>query len=344
MEAKADQDGRSELGATEGMVPMTFPTTDDVCSRVALGTGRLHQRDLANMEATIRRAYDLGIRHFDSSVGYDNAAPHAALSRLIRDVPADDIFISTKIGHISPSFPDYRSLYRNRDALLGVVHECHRMLLGKIDLLQIHEADLRFWWDDGAPNDRHCFILPGREYDFRGAPVYDVVRYAKSNGVCRYVGITGNSSVPLSRVAAALRVDTVMCAYNMDPVFRGTVDTVAPIARRRGQFLMAAGVLQRGHFRDPDRLPDPMAKFDHVRSAFSRFGAIQRSVGLPAIELVSRWAFSIVAADKIVVGASNPDQLEELIGFFRKGPLPDDVLSALDGLALPGFDWCELWT
>jgi D-threo-aldose 1-dehydrogenase len=320
------------------MSDISFPATDELCSRLAFGTGRLGRGDLANVEATIRTAYDLGIRHFDSSVGYDNSVPHAALARLLRDVPRDDVFISTKIGHFRPSFPGYRDLYRNADVLWGVVHECYRMLLGRIDLLQIHEADLRFWWDPDAPDSNPCYLEPGTEYDVAGSAVSSVIARAKSEGVCRYTGATGNSSGPLARAVANLDVDTVMCAYNLDPIFRGALRSVAPVARDRDLLFMAAGVLQGGAYRDPLNPPERLTRSPQARDAFSRFHRIQEQAGLSAVELLLRWSLSVDGVDRWILGASRPEQVEQTMGMLRKGPLPEDLTRALNELALPDED------
>ena len=321
------------------MAAIEFPSTDDLCSRFAFGTGRLYKRDLANVEATIRTAYDLGIRHFDSSVGYDNAVPHAALARLLRDVPENDVFISTKIGHFRASFPGYREVYRNADALWGVVHECHRMLLGRIDLLQIHEADLRYWWEPDAPESGLPYLIPEVEYDFAGSAVAAVMARAKAEGVARYTGATGNSSAPLARAVRHLDLDTVMCAYNLDPIFRGTVDFVAPVARDRGLLLMAAGVLQGGAYRDPIDLPERLTRIAGIPERFADFHRVQEQSGVPVVELLLRWSLSVEGVDRWVLGASHPEQVEQMMAALRKGALPGDLQEALDSLAIPNLDW-----
>lgn len=321
------------------VVEIDFPRTDDLCSRLAFGTGRLHAHDLANVEATIRRAYDLGIRHFDSSVGYDHSVPHAALARLLRDVPERDIFISTKIGHFRPTFPQYRDLYRNADAIWGVVHECHRMLLGRIDLLQIHEADLRFWWDPHAPDTHTPYLEPEVEYDFAQAPVTRVMARAKSTGVCRYTGVTGNSATPLARVIGHIELDTIMCAYNLDPIFRGTMEFVAPAARACGLHLMAAGVLQGGSYLHPKNLPPYLARIANVPEKFRDFHRVQTQSGLSAVALLLRWSLSIEEVDRWVLGASRPEQIEQTMAILRQGPLESDLQDELDRLAIPHLDW-----
>ncbi len=317
------------------MSDITFPATDDLCSRLAFGTGRLGRGDLANVEATIRAAYEEGIRHFDSSVGYDNAVPHAALARLLRDVPEDDVFISTKIGHFRPTFPGFRELYRNADVLWGMVHECHRMLLGRIDLLQIHEADTRFWWDPDAREEKPTFMAPDADYDFANAAVTRVIARAKAEGVCRYVGATGNSARELAHAVEHLDVDTVMCAYNLDPVLRGATTHVAPVARKRGLLFMAAGVLQGGAYREPLDPPARLTRVPEASERFARFHRIQQDAGLSAVELLLRWALSVEEVDRWVLGASRPEQVKQTMGILRKGPLPADLLEALDDLALP---------
>ena len=87
-----------------------------------------------------------------------------------------------------------------------------------------------------------------------------------------------------------------------------------------------------------------MAGSERLRNAFSAFGAVQSKSGIPAIELVFRWALSVEGVDKLVIGASRPEQIEETMEMFRRGPLSADVQAELDRLAIPGFDWSQLYS
>ena len=321
------------------MSALDIPDLDDpLLSRLAFGVGRLTKHDIGTGYRTIRRAWDLGIRHFDGSVYYGHGVGHALMGRLIDDVGGDDLFISTKIGHMYDGFPDAKVLYRSADVLWGLVHECYRLLRGRIDLLQIHEADMAYWWSapDEATGSR--YVRTGAGSDFAVAPAVRVLERARDTGVCRFIGISGNTSGVLSRVAGGLQVDSVMCAYNLDPIFRGVQENLVPLARTRGFFLMAAGVAQGGSYVRPRDLHRWLHRDERIVERFERFAVIHEESGLSGAELVHRWMLSAPGVDRWVLGASHPDQVDETMRFLRNGPLPADLQTALDALALPGVE------
>ena len=318
-------------------------TGDALLDRLAYGTGRLYRGDLALNEATVRRAYDLGIRHFDSSIGYGSAVPHAALGRLVNDpaVDRDSLFISTKIGKVGTDFPDPYSLYHNEDFLWGQVHECFRMLRGKIDLLQIHEADTRYWWSDGQDPDQPVSEADVDSGTLAVAPsaALSTLERARTQGVVRYVGITGNYAAQLAAVLRAaaehVAVDSVMCAYNLDPVYQGTLEHVVPAARASGTTVLSAGILQGGAYRTPLELPRHVKGDPRVEPRFAEFDAIQKQSGMQAVELLLRWMLSAEGVDRWILGSSGPEQLDQTMEYLRRGLLPDDLQAALDALATP---------
>jgi D-threo-aldose 1-dehydrogenase len=316
-----------------------FPMTGDaLCDRLAFGTGRLFKSDLANGEATLRRAYDLGIRHFDSSIAYGAGAGQVMLARLIGQVPADDLFVSTKIGYFRDGFPGARELYGDRGALWAMIHECYRVLRGKIDLLQVHEADLTYWWGDTTVHERLRYVSPVSECIPGSAPVADVLQEAKERGVCSAVGVTGNSARPLAEVVRRVPVDSVMCAYNLDPIYRGTLEHVAPAARERGAAVLAAGVLQGGEYRSLEAMSPRIKGKRGIPEKMTAFAKIQAESGIDAVELLYRWSLSVDGVDRWIFGASSPDQVDRTMDALRKGPLPDDLQSALNALAIPGIE------
>ena len=89
--------------------------------------------------------------------------------------------------------------------------------------------------------------------------------------------------------------------------------------------------------------PSTEATITSLTEAFSAFHAVQLESGLSGVELVCRWALSVKSVDKWVIGASKPAQIEDTMSILRRGPLPTDLQSALDGLEIPSLDWSELW-
>ena len=310
---------------------------DDLISRIAFGSARVPADDLGRAQATVRRAYELGVRHFDTSVGYGSAS-QASLTALIRSVPGDDLFVSTKIGHFRAPFPNAMALYRDERALWGAVHECSRILGHHVDLLQIHEADRAYWWSPEA--GEHSAVVREEHLDDVGeAPIVRVVKRARTEGVCRFVGATGNSAAPLRRISERLELDSVMCAYNLDPIFRGADEAIRPLAEERDLLYMAAGIFHAGAYVRLENLPERLSFDERVRNRFRGFARIRDESGFSAPELLLRWAHHFPRVDRWVVSASSPEQIQDTIEAFLRGPLPDDVQRALDNLALPGLEY-----
>lgn len=93
------------------------------------GTWRV---DSLECYGAVRRALDLGYRHIDTAVAYDN---EAAVGRAIAtsDVPREDVFVTTKVK----GYPNYLS----HDAFLQAARgSLERLGLEYVDLLLVH------WW------------------------------------------------------------------------------------------------------------------------------------------------------------------------------------------------------
>jgi aryl-alcohol dehydrogenase-like predicted oxidoreductase len=229
-------------------------------------------------------------------------------------------------------------LYRDERALWGAVHECSRILRHHVDLLQIHEADRAYWWSPEA-GERSGVVREGHLDGVREAPIVRVMERAKAEGVCRFVGATGNSAAPLRRISERLDLDSVMCAYNLDPIFRGADEAIRPLAEARDLLYMAAGIFQAGSYIRPTKLPERLSFDERVRERFRAFARISEDSGLAAAELLLRWAHRFPRVDRWVVSASSPAQIQNTIEAFLRGPLPEDVQRALDDLALPGVEY-----
>lgn len=69
---------------------------------------------------------------------------------------------------------------------------------------------------------------------------------------------------------------------------------------------------------------------DSVLAAVEAFAAVAEDAGIPQAELALRWVAGAAGIDSLLLGASRVSQLEANIAAIAKGPLPADVLSAVD--------------
>jgi len=311
--------------------PDLWPDPQDPLSRLIMGTGSL-KHDLATRGETIQRALELGIKRFDTSIYYGHGLSQTVLGQTLGK-QRDEVFIATKLGHFDRRFPGHAAMYQNRDVLWAQVHECFRALRRPPDLLQIHEADQRVWWP-GSHGDGP-FVDTDWPAEYAGAPVMQVLRSAKEQGLCRMIGITGNNAAPLSTVLEAVEVDAVLVAYNYDPVFRGAGERLLPLAAERQVKVLLASIFQSGAYHRPPEESRRLGRDPQSVERFGRFQDICRDAELGITEMVVRFMITIAPDCSIVLGASRPEQVEKCVEAWLAGPLPEELQAEVEALALP---------
>ncbi|HXG46090.1 MAG TPA: aldo/keto reductase, partial [Methylomirabilota bacterium] len=80
----------------------------------------------SNLEATVHRAFELGINHFETARGYGSS--ELQLGRVLPGLPRDSIIVQTKVGPEA----DTRRFERNFETSMKLLR------LDYIDLLSIH--------------------------------------------------------------------------------------------------------------------------------------------------------------------------------------------------------------
>lgn len=307
--------------------------TDNGATAVGLGGGYLAKRGIDTGIAVVRAALDAGLTYFDTSPGYGRS--QEILGWALEGV--EDAFLATKIGHL-PNDNDYRF----PQALWGQLYHSLSLLKREhVDLLQIHEADRTYWWGDCVREER-VFVEPGGRHDFADAPIMRVLKEARQQGLCRYIGITGNNPRALSRVLRAVDVDTCLLAYNYDLVWRTACTEVMPLAGQKGVALLLASINHLGRFVEVCREwleepPDWMTP--ELGERFASLYDIQRRSGLSLIELGVRFVLGEERAALLLAGASKPQQIEESVAAARRGPLPQDLYAEIAALGIEGLNW-----
>lgn len=74
---------------------------------------------------------------------------------------------------------------------------------------------------------------------------------------------------------------------------------------------------------------------EDLRSAMKQFDTAVKAEGLTSAEVAIRWAAHHSALSKddgMILGASRIEQIQESVGFIRKGKLPKNVLRLADEL------------
>jgi aryl-alcohol dehydrogenase-like predicted oxidoreductase len=108
-------------------------------------------------------------------------------------------------------------------------------------------------------------------------------------------------------------------------------------AARSGTEVVLRSVLLQGTLvADPEHLP---AAIDHLAPAVRDLANLASAHGHRPIELALGWARHLVGVERVVLGASTVRELDQLLAAWID--LDDDVLAALDELALPAPEACD---
>ena len=274
--------------------------------------------------ATIERAVELGVTYFDTSPMYARGASQVAFGLALEQVDTP-VMIATKLGYFAEP-----AGFRSVEALQAQLHENLRMLRRPaVDTLQLHESDMWMWWRDGSgPVGR---IDPDEPLDLDAAPAIDVLRRARDEGLCRFIGITGNGAAPIGRLTRDLDVDTNLIAFNYSLVGQDARSLVLPHARRRGNALMVGGIFARLMQLGPDWQANPPDWLDLVTARrWQSVSKLRSESGLSLATLTIRYLLADDWISCILVGASNPAEIEEAVAAAEDGPLPGELHEAIE--------------
>jgi aryl-alcohol dehydrogenase-like predicted oxidoreductase len=309
-----------------------FGATGESVPALSAGCGPFRVDSAADHIAAVRRAVELGMNYFDTAPDYGEGESQQVLGRALAEI-AEPVFVATKVGHLPG-----RSQHRDADAILAQVHENLR-ILGRdhVDLLQIHEADWRGWWADdgllGAPVD------PDEDLDYADAPVMHAMTKAREQGLCRFIGITGNTSALTAHVLTHVDIDAVLFAYTYNLIWRDAVKHAIPTANQRKVACIIAGPLYNGRLAAARRewLDDPPAWLTpDIRALYEQLCDIQEEFGIPMPELAIRYVIGDPRISTVLTASITVDEVQQNVSAATAGPLPGDLYRRLSQIGLDG--------
>jgi L-galactose dehydrogenase len=319
-----------EVGTMSGTLDVRpYGRTGEQATAIGLGGGNLskHSHDVG--VATVRRALELGITYFDTSPAYGRGASQLVLGEALEGWQGK-YMLATKLGYLATP-GDFRSLESLRSQLRENLRALRR---NRVDVLQLHVAELACWWRDGAAPDE--LVDTSAEFDFTNSPAMQVLAEAKEQGVCRFFGITGDEADELSFVLDHVDVDVCLLAYNYTLLSRRALERMMPLAREKGAAFVAAGILKTGFIQvHPEWLSTPPDWVTpEVRDRLKMLYDVQRESGLSILSLAIRYIISDPDVATVLVGAATPAEVEDSVAAAEEGPLPSDIKRAVDELGI----------
>ena len=288
--------------------------------------------------ATLRAAWDGGVRYFDTAPHYGLGLSERRLGAALRDKPRADFVISTKVGRLlienpSPTGSDLESggfavpddLTRrfdfSRDAIRRSLDaSLERLGLDRVDIVYLHD-----------PDDHMEQAL--RE----GVPALAQLR---DQGVIGAIGAGMNFVAPLLRFVTEADVDLVMLAGRWTLADR----TGAPLLAacdQRGVSVVAAAAYNSGLLAHPQPPDDSDFNYDRAPAdvlAFARALADRcAAAGATLPQAALQFPLQHPAVPSVVIGMRTAAQVRANLA-WAADPLPTstwEALAALDAVRPP---------
>ncbi|WP_161596694.1 aldo/keto reductase [Chitinophaga vietnamensis] len=279
--------------------------------RIVLGTAGLGgvwgKIDAGASVRAILLALENGITAMDTAPAYGDA--ETLLGRALRQWRGAAPLISTKVGRLRSYAADEAQYDYNAAAMLNSLHN-------SLKTLGVEALDTVFLHDPEA--------MPPASAE--GA--ITVLQRLKRQGLTRRIGLGGNIPAWLESYIAAGIFDVIMEFNRLNACRAPALKDRLPQCRQRGMDYFAASPLNMGLLGSNYTAwqQQPPAWMDARTLATARaLQSIAAAQAMPLSALAHRFLLSVPHDFRIVIGASNSEELSGTMAELGQGPLPETV-------------------
>jgi D-threo-aldose 1-dehydrogenase len=294
---------------------------------------------------TIRHAWELGIRYFDTAPLYGYGASERRFGAALADRPRADYVLSTKVGRlvretvaIPPGADIDRQALGGRDDAYYVVADPVRIVFDysgdgvrrsieeSLERLRLDRIDIALIHD---PDDHWREAIEG---------AWPALERLRSEGVIRAVGAGMNQSAMLTRFVRETSMDAVLVAGRYTLLDQEALADLLPACQERGVAVFVGGVMNSGVLADPkpgatfNYAPAPPAVIDRAR----RIGEACARHDVPLRAAAMQFPMAHPAVASLVAGVRTAAHLDDYPTLLAH-PIPTHLWSELrsEGLIDP---------
>jgi D-threo-aldose 1-dehydrogenase len=255
--------------------------------------------------AVVTRAWELGVRYFDTAPLYGSGNAERRLGSVLRERPRDEFVVSTKVGrllrpgssewHDAPPLESYFD-FSHDAALRSLEESLGRLGLDRVDIAFVHDPD--------------------DHYDEALAGAYRALARLRDEGVVRAIGVGMNRTELLCRFAREADPDCFLVAGRYTVLDRSAAEELLPLCEERGISVIAGGVFNSGVLAGGDTFDYEAAPSDVVaRVAALRETCARHDVPLSAAAV--QFPLRHPAVVSVLVGCRAPREVEEDVRLSR---------------------------
>lgn len=295
-------------------------------ARLGLGTAPLggwpEAVSQATGIATVRRAWDRGIRFFDTAPFYGLGQSELFMGEALADKSREEFRYSTKTGRLLVAGPESVEFFKTarpfhavfdfsaQGVERSITESRERLNLGAPDIVHIHD-----------PDEHHAEVL---------RTAYPKLRAMRDAGEFGALGVGMNFVEPLIRFAREADFDVFLLAGRYTLLEQTPLDELFPLVEERGISIVAGGVFNSGLL----IAPKPGATYDYAPASNEiiekarAIEAVCRQFDVPLRAAALQFTAAHPAVTSVVIGARTPEEV-------------DDTM-AIAELAIPAELWTEL--
>ena len=273
--------------------------------------------------ATVRRAWELGIRYFDVAPLYGNGLAERRAGAVLANRPRAAFTLSTKVGRLlRPDGGDTQAIWAEPTGVTPVfdfstagvrtsyAESLGRLGLDRADILHLHD--------------------PEKHLAQATAEALPALAALRREGRVGAVSAGMNTTTMLAELVRTGVLDAVLTAGRFTLLDRSAADELLPLCAARGVSVIAAGVFNSGLLADPR----PGATFhyapapDAVLARALAIRAVCERYGVPLRAAAIQFPSTHPAVTCVLVGARSPAEVEEAVRMAAL-PIPDELWAEL---------------
>lgn len=269
----------------------------------------------ADADATIARAWSLGLRFFDTAPLYGFGLAERRLGAFLRQQQRESYVISTKVGRLlrapnggAAEDEHYKGTPRERpvfdfsyDGVLRSVEESlGRLGLDRVDILLVHDPD--------------------DHYDEAVAGAFRALQRLRSEGTVKAIGAGMNQSEMPVRFAESVPVDCFLLAGRYTLLDQGALDALFPVCMAKSIGILLGGIYNSGILANPRT----SAKFNYedadpaLVARALELDALCRKHGIELKAAALQFCMAHPAVTVAVMGARNAAEVADNIAMSQK--------------------------
>ncbi len=295
-------------------------TTDLSVTEVAFGCasiGNLYRETSeAEAEAVLSRAWEAGIRYFDTAPHYGRGLSEMRLGRFLKSRP--EAVVSTKVGrilspagstiaeadgYVSPAQNDVRYDYSGDGLEESFEQSCERLGRTEIDILYVHDIGEYTHGAEGNRPHREAFLDTG----------YARLVRLREQGRIKAFGLGVNEcEVCLDLMRNAGPIDVILLAGRLTLLDRSAEAELVPACTAAGTSLVLGGIFNSGILATG---PVEGATYDYgpapeeVLNQVAELQARSEALGVPLATAALHFAMQHPAAASVLLGTAKPASL-----------------------------------